>query len=106
MKSSYSPTVISRVLSAKDGRGDAVGGCGELRRLAGRALGGLALEQPRVVGAGDGEVDKVQPQLAHVRLALADLQRVMCQYQLDKSKSFVALPWQCRANCPFWPGCW
>ena len=39
------------------------------------SLGGRPHEQSGVVRAGDGEVDEVQPQLAHVRLALADLER-------------------------------
>ena len=65
--------MISRVLPANDGDGVAVGGGGELRRVAGGPLRGRPQEQARVVRAGYREVDKVQAQLAHVRLALADL---------------------------------
>ena len=44
------------------------------------SLRGRPQEQSGVVRAGDGEVDEVQPQLAHVRLALADLERsTVCQ---------------------------
>ena len=75
--------MISRVLSAKDRDGHAVRGGGELRRVAGRPLRGRPQEQVGVVRAGDGEVDKVQAQLAHVRLALANLEAGEAKIQIQ-----------------------
>ena len=67
--------MISRVLSANDRDRRAVRRGRELRRVAGRPLRGRAHEQRGVVRPGDGEVDKVEPQLAHVRVALANLKQ-------------------------------